>query len=78
VQLAVLDDDQDQLIWLEQVWEEIHQKYMYPTGSLSVGEQLVTPTDEPNGHHQETCAPVEWLPFCHRLYLATGNQKEKG
>jgi uncharacterized protein len=30
------------------------------------------PNDLPNADHQETCATVEWMIFCHRLHRATG------
>jgi DUF1680 family protein len=80
VDLAVADNREEELHWLERVWEDLAQRHVYPTGSLGFGEELResapndTPVDggQPERHHQETCATVEWLLFTAQLYQVTG------
>ena len=68
------------------MWEDFVAEHLYPTGSLGYNELLRTsaPNDTPveNGqperHHQETCATVEWLLFNARLYQATGRVRLYG
>jgi DUF1680 family protein len=71
----------DELPWVERVWENLVERHLYPTGSLGYREHLResapndTPVEggQPDRHHQETCATVEWLLFNSRLYQATGS-----
>ncbi len=80
VDLIAVQDDREELRWIEKVWENIVDLHLYPTGSLGYNELLrvSAPNDTPveNGqperHHQETCATVEWLLLNSRLYQATG------
>ena len=80
VELAIASNSQTELMWVEKVWEDITNRHLYPTGSLSFSEHLseTAPNDtpvengEPTRHHQETCATVEWLLFNALLYQATG------
>ncbi|HLO29163.1 MAG TPA: beta-L-arabinofuranosidase domain-containing protein [Anaerolineales bacterium] len=80
VELAIASNCETELLWVEQVWEDISSRHLYPTGSLSFREHLseTAPNDtpvengEPARHHQETCATVEWLLFNASLYHATG------
>lgn len=81
VELAAADNREEELVWVERVWEDLDGRHLYPTGSLSYRESLRetapndTPVDngQPEKHHQETCATVEWLFLNARLYRATGN-----
>jgi len=81
VSLAAIDPRDDELQWVEKVWEDITSRHLYPTGSLGYNELLQasgpndTPVDggQPARHHQETCATVEWLLLNASLYQATGN-----
>ena len=81
VNLAAIDRRDDELQWVEKVWEDLTSKHLYPTGSLGYNELLQasgpndTPVDggQPERHHQETCATVEWLLLNASLYQATGN-----
>jgi DUF1680 family protein len=74
---------QEELGWVERVWEDIRERHVYPTGSLGFREHLRetapndTPIDggQPDRHHQETCATVEWLFFNARLHAATGKAR---
>lgn len=83
VELAIASNCETELIWLEKVWEDITNRHLYPTGSLSFSEHLseTAPNDtpvehgEPARHHQETCATVEWLLFNALLYRATGRMR---
>lgn len=80
VEFALASNCADELIWVEQVWEDITSRHLYPTGSFSFSEHLSesAPNDipvengQPERHHQETCATVEWLLFNALLYQATG------
>ncbi|MCJ7583833.1 MAG: glycoside hydrolase family 127 protein [Anaerolineales bacterium] len=80
VELFAAENAAKELRWIEEVWEDLVAQHLYPTGSLGYNELLrkSAPNDTPveNGqperHHQETCATVEWLLFNARLYLATG------
>jgi uncharacterized protein len=80
VELAMANNRETELIWVEKVWEDLTSQHLYPTGSLSFSEHLseTAPNDtpvengEPSRHHQETCATVEWLLFNALLYQATG------
>jgi DUF1680 family protein len=71
----------EELAWVERAWEDVFGRHLYPTGSLGFREHLRetapndTPIDggQPDRHHQETCATVEWLFFNARLHRATGN-----
>jgi DUF1680 family protein len=80
VELASVDDNEAELHWLEKVWEDLASRHLYPTGSLGYNELLQTtaPNDtpveagQPERHHQETCATVEWLMLNACLYRATG------
>lgn len=79
-ELAALDDFKEELPWVEGVWEDVIAHHVYPTGSLGYREHLMesapndTPVDngQPERHHQETCATVEWLLLNARLHQATG------
>jgi len=81
VELFSLENASNELRWVEKVWEDLVDQHLYPTGSLGYNELLrkSAPNDTPveNGqperHHQETCATVEWLLFNARLYQVTGN-----
>jgi DUF1680 family protein len=72
-----------ELEWVERVWEDVKERHLYPTGSLGFREHLRetapndTPIDsgQPDRHHQETCATVEWLFFNARLHAATGKAR---
>ena len=72
--LADLENNAAELSWIETVWRDIRSRHLYPTGSLGLKESLSAdaPNDLPNADHQETCATVEWMIFCHRLHRATG------
>lgn len=75
VKLSQVTGSEQELHWLEKVWESMLNEHVFPTGSLGIDEKL---TDKPiadlDGKElQETCATVEWLVFTHRLYEATGN-----
>jgi len=80
VELFAAENAAKELRWIEKVWEDLVAQHLYPTGSLGYNELLrkSAPNDTPveNGqperHHQETCATVEWLLLNARLYLATG------
>ena len=80
VELAIADNRKEELFWVEKVWEELTCRHVYPTGSLGFNELLgeSAPNDtpvfdgQPERHHQETCATVEWLLFNALLYQATG------
>jgi uncharacterized protein len=80
VELAGATNDEAELQWVERVWEDLDGRHLYPTGSLGYREHLResapndTPVDDgqPDKHHQETCATVEWLLFNARLHQATG------
>jgi uncharacterized protein len=80
VELAMASNRKEEISWVEKVWEDITNRHLYPTGSLSFSEHLseTAPNDtpvengEPARHHQETCATVEWLLFSALLYQATG------
>jgi DUF1680 family protein len=80
VELAIASNSKTELSWVEKVWEDLTNRHLYPTGSLSFSEHLseTAPNDtpvengEPARHHQETCATVEWLLFNALLYQATG------
>jgi DUF1680 family protein len=80
VSLAALDHREDELQWVEKVWEDLVDHHLYPTGSIGYNELLQasapndTPVDAglPERHHQETCATVEWLLLNAGLYQATG------
>jgi DUF1680 family protein len=81
VSLAALDYREAELQWVEKVWEDLVERHLYPTGSIGFNELLQasapndTPVDggQPERHHQETCATVEWLLLNASLYQATGN-----
>ena len=83
VKWAVEANQRDELHWVEQVWDDVAARHLYPTGSLGFREHLReeapndTPIDggQPDRHHQETCATVEWLFFNARLHQATGNAR---
>jgi DUF1680 family protein len=72
-----------ELPWVERVWDDLAARHLYPTGSLGFREHLreTAPNDtpvsggQPDRHHQETCATVEWLLFNARLYQATGRAR---
>jgi len=72
-----------ELTWIENIWEDLVAQHLYPTGSLGYNEliRLSAPNDtpvengQPDRHHQETCATVEWLLFNSRLYQATGRAR---
>jgi len=80
VDMAAVEDRQEDFQWVERVWEDLAGRHLYPTGSLGYNELLSesAPNDTPveNGqparHHQETCATVEWLFLNARLHQATG------
>ncbi len=74
---AQLTGDRDTLAWVEQIWQVMVDEHLYPTGSLGLNESLQEdgPTDEPDGHLQETCATVEWILLTERLYAITGHAK---
>ena len=80
VELAIADNRKEELFWVEKVWEDLTGRHVYPTGSLGFNELLgeSAPNDtpvfdgQPERHHQETCATVEWLLFNALLYQATG------
>jgi hypothetical protein len=80
VELAARDGRDDELEWVESVWEDLASQHVYPTGSIGYNELLQgsapndTPVDagQPERHHQETCATVEWLLLNAGLYQATG------
>jgi DUF1680 family protein len=77
---AIADNRPAELQWLEQVWADLAERHAYPTGSLGFSEELKVsaPNDvpvfggQPERHHQETCATVEWLLFTAQLYRITG------
>jgi len=81
VELAATGDTRTDLAWVERVWADLAERHLYPTGSLGFHESLreAVPNDtpvsggQPDKHHQETCATVEWLLLTARLYRATGN-----
>ena len=83
VELAALDDFKEELQWVAGVWEDLVAHHLYPTGSLGYREHLResapndTPVDngQPEKHHQETCATVEWLLLNARLHRATGEAR---
>lgn len=80
VELARVNNNEAELQWVEIVWEDLNSRHLYPTGSLGYREHLResapndTPVEDgqPDKHHQETCATVEWLLFNARLHQATG------
>jgi len=74
---AQLTGDRDTLAWVERTWDLMADYHQYPTGSLGLNEHLQAggPSDEPDAHHQETCATVEWLILTERLYAITGRAK---
>ena len=80
VELFAAENAANELRWVEKVWEDFVAQHLYPTGSLGYNEllRMSAPNDTPveNGqperHHQETCATVEWLLLNARLYQATG------
>jgi DUF1680 family protein len=81
VELAAADDTRIELPWIEEVTADLAERHLYPTGSLGFREFLrdTAPNDipvsggQPDKHHQETCATVEWLLLTARLYRATGH-----
>jgi inosose dehydratase len=81
VELLAAENKMDELQWVEKVWEDLVDRHLYPTGSLGYNELLRIPAPndtpvengQPERHHQETCATVEWLLLNSRLYQATGN-----
>ena len=81
VSLAAIDGREDELHWVEKVWDDLTSQHLYPTGSLGYNELLQatgindTPVDggQPTRHHQETCATVEWLLLNASLYQAAGS-----
>lgn len=83
VELVILEKGKEELQWIEKVWDDLFIRHLYPTGSLGYREALreSAPNDTPveNGqpekHHQETCATVEWLFLNARLYEATGKMR---
>jgi inosose dehydratase len=80
VELFTEENNTAELHWIEKVWEDTVDQHLYPTGSLGYNElfRKSAPNDtpvehgQPDRHHQETCATVEWLLFNSRLYRATG------
>jgi len=83
VELVRLENQDEELHWIESVWDDLVNRHLYPTGSLGYREALreSVPNDTPveNGqpekHHQETCSTVEWLFLNARLYEATGKMR---
>jgi DUF1680 family protein len=83
VELVILANREEELPWIERVWDDLVDQHLYPTGSLGYKEALreSVPNDTPveNGvpdkHHQETCSTVEWLFLNARLYQATGKMR---
>ena len=73
----------DELRPVEAIWDDIVGRHLYPAGSLGFREHLRenapndTPVDhgQPDRHHQETCATVEWLMLNARLHAATGRAR---
>lgn len=82
VELATENEREEDLAWVERVWEDLVERHLYPTGSLGYNESLrksasndhpaIRGKPKPEGCHQETCATVEWLLLNARLYRATG------
>ena len=62
---------------VEQVWDGLVEKQLFPTGSLGVSENMKDEPlfDVPDGQLQETCATTEWIFFTQRLYEITGQVK---
>ena len=83
VDFLTVENAPTELTWIEKIWEDLVARHLYPTGSLGYNEliRLSAPNDtpvendQPDRHHQETCATVEWLLFNSRLYQATGRAR---
>lgn len=73
VPIAQATGNRDEILWIEDIWEDIAAHQLFPTASISTNERLLKepPADE-LGKLQETCATVEWMIFTRRLYEATG------
>jgi len=69
--------DQLMLQKMEQVWEGLTDKHLFPTGSLGEREDLDDDPiqDVPGGQLQETCATTEWIFLNTLLYEITGRER---
>jgi DUF1680 family protein len=74
---SVAKKDVEMLTTLENVWDELVDTHMFPTGSLGESEDLYEGPlkDVPGGQLQETCATSEWIFFTQMLYSVTGKEK---
>ncbi len=77
VEFARYSADYDDLPWIQDVWTVLHDRHLFPSGSLGFNESLTDAptTDMADGKLQETCATVEWILLSHRLYCATGQPR---
>jgi DUF1680 family protein len=76
-EFAQVTGNHDILTRVEQVWDRLVDKQLYPTGSLGVNEKMKDEPllDIPDGQLQETCATTEWIFFTQSLYEITGRVK---
>ena len=77
IDYSKITDDPEMFAKVEDIWEALAEKHLFPTGSLGESENLSEEAirDVPGGQLQETCATVEWLMLTQKLFEASGKEK---